>query len=77
VKKKTRLARLNSNTQAMVKLAKILRIELLLQRGDNALKQPWTGGVKPCIFGKENPNPCNFAIVPGLVAITYITHHRR
>jgi hypothetical protein len=31
--------------------------------------------VKPRIF-IENPNPCNIAIVPGSVAITYRTSHR-
>jgi hypothetical protein len=32
VKKKTKVARLNSNNQEMVKLAKILHREILLQR---------------------------------------------
>jgi hypothetical protein len=44
VKKKTRLVRLNSDTQEVVKLTEILHSKLLLQRGDNSLKQLWTGG---------------------------------
>jgi hypothetical protein len=44
VKKKTRLVRLNSDTQEVVKRTEILHRKLLLQRGDNALKQLWTGG---------------------------------
>jgi hypothetical protein len=43
VKKKTRLVRLNSDTQEVVKLTEILHSKLLLQRGDNSLKQLWTG----------------------------------
>src|SRR6185369_5997148 len=43
VKEKARRARLNSNTQEMMELTKILHSKLLLQRGDNALKQLLTG----------------------------------
>ena len=39
VKEKARRARLNSNTQEVMELTKILRRKLLLQRGDDALKQ--------------------------------------
>jgi hypothetical protein len=28
------------------------------------------------VFGEENPTPCTLVIVPGSVAITYITHYR-
>jgi hypothetical protein len=33
--------------------------------------------VMPQIFGKENRNPCTFAIVSGSVAVVYRMHHRR
>jgi hypothetical protein len=44
VKEKARRARLNSNTQEVMELAKIFHSKLLLQRGDDALKQLLTGG---------------------------------
>ena len=44
VKEKTRRTRLNSDAQEVVELTKILHSKLLLQRGDNALKQLLTGG---------------------------------
>jgi hypothetical protein len=44
VKKKARRARLNSDTQEVIELTKILHSKLLLQRGDGALKQLLTGG---------------------------------
>jgi hypothetical protein len=53
VKKKARLERLNNNTQEMVKLAKILHSELLLQRGDNVLKQLRTGGYQNNVINIE------------------------
>jgi len=43
VKEKARWARLNSDPQEVVELTKILHIKLLLQRGDDALKQLLTG----------------------------------
>src|SRR6185312_12101790 len=42
--KKTRRARLNSDAQEVVELTKILHSKLLLQRGDDTLKQSLTGG---------------------------------
>src|SRR6185437_15903953 len=44
VKEHARRASLNSNAQEVVELTKILHSKLLLQRGDNALKQLLTGG---------------------------------
>ena len=44
VKEKARRARLNSDTQEVMELTKILHSKLLLQRGDDALKQLLTGG---------------------------------
>ena len=44
VKEKARRARLNSDAQEVVELTKILQSELLLRRGDDALKQLLTGG---------------------------------
>jgi hypothetical protein len=44
VKEETNLMRLNCHTQEVVKLAKILHSKLLPRRGDNPLKQLWTGG---------------------------------
>jgi hypothetical protein len=44
VKEKSRRARLNSNTQEVMELTKIFHSKLLLQRGDDALKQLLTGG---------------------------------
>src|SRR6185295_8892030 len=43
VKEKTRWARLNSDAQEVVELTEILHSELLLQRGDDTLKQLLTG----------------------------------
>ena len=43
MKEKTRRARLNSDAQEVVELTKILHSELLLQRGDDTLKQLLTG----------------------------------
>ena len=43
VKEEARRARLNSDAQEVVELAKIIHSKLLLQRGDNALKQLLTG----------------------------------
>ena len=43
MKEKARWARLNSDTQEVVELTKILHSKLLLQRGDDALKQLLTG----------------------------------
>src|SRR6185436_18016742 len=44
VKEKTRRARLNSDAQELVELIQILHSKLLLQRGDDTLKQLLTGG---------------------------------
>ena len=44
VKEKTRRARLNSDAQEVVELTQILHSKLLLQRGDDTLKQLLTGG---------------------------------
>src|SRR6185295_6664449 len=44
VKEKTKRARLNSDAQEVMELTKILHSELLLQRGDDTLKQLLTGG---------------------------------
>ena len=44
VKEEARRARLNSDAKEVVELTKILHSKLLLQRGDNALKQLLTGG---------------------------------
>ena len=44
VKEKTRRARLNSDAQEVVELTKIIHSKLLLQRGDDTLKQSLTGG---------------------------------
>jgi len=44
MKEKARRARLNSNTQEVVELTMILHSKLLLQGGDEALKQLLTGG---------------------------------
>ena len=46
VKEKTRRERLNSDTQEVVELIEILHSELLLQRGDDTLKQLLTGSCK-------------------------------
>ena len=53
VKEKARRARLNSNSQEVVELTKILHSKLLLQRGDNALKQLLTGGCEHNIIDIE------------------------
>ena len=44
VKEKTRRVRLNSDAQEVVELTEILHSKLLLQRGDDTLKQPLTIG---------------------------------
>ena len=43
MKEKTRWARLNSDAQEVVELTEILNSELLLQRGDDTLKELLTG----------------------------------
>ena len=53
VKKKTRRARLNSDAQEVVELTKILHNKLLLQRGDDTLKQPLTGGCEHNVIDIE------------------------
>jgi len=53
VQKETRRARLNSNAQEVVKLTKILHTKLLLQRGDDALKQLLTGGCEHNVINIE------------------------
>src|SRR6185312_12968450 len=53
VKEKTRRARLNSDAQEMVELTKILHSELLLQRGDDTLKQLLTGGCEHNVIDIE------------------------
>ena len=53
VRKKTRRARLNSDAQEVVELTKILHSKLLLQRGDDALKQLLTGGGEHNIINIE------------------------
>jgi hypothetical protein len=35
-----------------------------------------TSTVTTQVFGEENPTPCTLVIVPGSVAIMYITHYR-
>ena len=44
MKEKTRRARLNYDAQEVVELTQILYSKLLLQRGDDTLKQLLTGG---------------------------------
>ena len=53
VKEKTRRARLNSDTQEVVELTKILHSKLLLQRHDDALKQGLTGSCENNIIHIE------------------------
>ena len=53
VKEKTRRARLNSDAQKVVKLAQILHSKLLLQRGDDTLKQPLTRGCEHNVINVE------------------------
>src|SRR6185436_16683477 len=53
VKEQARQASLNSNAQEVVELTKILHSKLLLQRGDNALKQLLTGGSEHNIINIE------------------------
>src|SRR6185312_2319556 len=53
VKKKTRRARLNSDAQEVVELTQILRSTLLLQRGDDTMKQLLTGGCEHNIIDIE------------------------
>ena len=52
VKEKARRARLNSNTQEVIELTKILHTKLLLYRGD-ALKQLPTGGCEHNVINIE------------------------
>ena len=53
VKEQARRASLNSNAQEVVELTKILHSKLLLQRGDDALKQLLTGGGEHNIINIE------------------------
>src|SRR6185503_17417268 len=53
VKEKARRTRLNSNAQEMVELTKILHNKLVLQRGDDALKQLLTGGCEHNVINIE------------------------
>src|SRR6185436_19237490 len=53
VNEKTRRARLNSDTQEVVELTKILHSELLLQRGDDTLKQLLTGSCEHNVIDIE------------------------
>ena len=53
VQEKTRRARLNSDAQEVVELTKILHSKLLLQGGDDALKQLLTGGCEHNIIDIE------------------------
>jgi hypothetical protein len=53
VKEKTRRARLNNDAQEVVELTKILRSELLLQRGADTLKQLLTGGCEHNVIDIE------------------------
>jgi len=53
VKEKTRRARLNSDAQEVVELTEILRSKLLLQRGDDTLKQLLTGGCEHNVIDIE------------------------
>jgi len=41
------------------------------------VRDTWTVGCNDSDFRKENLNPCIIVIVPGSVAITYITHFRQ
>src|SRR6185295_9073641 len=53
VKEKTRRARLNSDAKKVVELTKILHSKLLLQRGDDTLKQLLTGGCEHNVIDIE------------------------
>ena len=53
VKEKTRQARLNSDAKEVVELTKILHSKLLLQRGDDVLKQLLTGGCEHNVIDIE------------------------
>src|SRR6185312_2401516 len=53
VKEKTRRARLNSDAQEVVELIEILHSKLLLQRGDDTLKQPLTRGYEHNVINVE------------------------
>ena len=53
MKEKTRRARLNSDAQEVVELTKILHSKLLLQRGDDTLKQLLTGGCEHNVINIE------------------------
>ena len=53
VQKETRRARLNSDAQEVVELTKILHRELLLQRGDDTLKQLLTGSCEHNVIDIE------------------------
>jgi len=53
VKEQARRASLNSNAQEVVELTKILHSKLLLQGGDDALKQLLTGGCEHDVINIE------------------------
>jgi len=53
VKENARWARLNSNPQEVMELTKILHSKLLLQRGDDALKQLLTGACEHNVINIE------------------------
>src|SRR6185295_1760174 len=53
VKEKTRRARLNSDAQEVVELTEILHSKLLLQRGDDTLKQLLTEGCEHNVIDIE------------------------
>jgi len=53
MKEQVRRASLNSNAQEVVELTKILHSKLLLQRGDDALKQLLTGGCEHNVIDIE------------------------
>ena len=53
VKEKTRRARLNSDAQEVVELTQILHNKLLLQIGDDTLKQLLTGGCEHNVIDIE------------------------
>jgi hypothetical protein len=53
VHEKTRRARLNSDAQEVVELTEILHSKLLLQRGDDTLKQLLTGGGENNVINVE------------------------
>src|SRR6185312_13482863 len=53
VKEKAKRARLNSDAQEVVELTQILHSKLLLQRGDDTLKQLLTGGCEHNVIDIE------------------------